>query len=135
MSGKLAGKFNRKQTGKSNWDEAKPPVTSLETADSWDGKIEIAPAPVSTPVPGRITITDATKVFLSDREGAKTAHATLRKYKTFTKQMTAFADSRGYVMLDQFTSSDIDVFYGGLGSALGRRERDSERCVHFSGSA
>ena len=54
----------------------------------------------------------------------KIAHATLRKYKTFTKQLTAFADSRGYVMLDQFTSSDIDVFYGGwnLGArAKGKR--------------
>jgi integrase len=61
---------------------------------------------------------------LPHREGAKIAHATLRKYKTFTKQLTAFADSRGYVMLDQFTSSDIDVFYGGwnLGArAKGKR--------------
>ncbi|HLJ16143.1 MAG TPA: hypothetical protein VKV15_16715 [Bryobacteraceae bacterium] len=45
-------------------------------------------------------------------EDAKIAHATLRKYKTFTKQLAAFGDARGYVMLDQFTSSDIDVFYG-----------------------
>ncbi len=59
----------------------------------------------------RITIADATKVFLSNREGSKIAPATLRKYKTFTKQLTAFTDSLGYVMLDQFTSSDIDVFY------------------------
>ena len=66
----------------------------------------------------------ATKVFLSNREGAKIAHATLRKYKTFTKQLTAFAESRGYVMLDQFASGDIDVFYGGweLGArAKGKR--------------
>src|SRR5258708_35300697 len=28
-------------------------------------------------------------------------------------RLTVFGDSRGYVMLDQFTSSDIDVFYGG----------------------
>ncbi len=126
VSGTLGGKFNRKQTGKSDWDEAKSLVASWETTNSWDGKVEPAPAPppVSTPVPGRITIADATKVFLSNREGAKIAHATLRKYKTFTKQLTAFADSSGYVMLDQFTSSDIDVFYGGwdLGArAKGKR--------------
>lgn len=126
VSGTLGGKFNRKQTGKSDWDEAKSLVASWETTNSWDGKVEPTPAPppVSTPVPGRITIADATKVFLSNREGAKIAHATLRKYKTFTKQLTAFADSRGYVMLDQFTSSDIDVFYGGwdLGArAKGKR--------------
>lgn len=113
VSGTLGGKFNRKQTGKSDWDEAKALVASWETADAWDGKVEPPPPPVFPPVPGRITIADATKVFLSNREGAKIAHATLRKYKTFTKQLTAFADSRGYVILDQFTSSDIDVFYGG----------------------
>jgi integrase len=125
VSGTLGEKFNRKQTGKSDWDEAKALVASWETADAWDGKVELAPPPpVSTPVAGRITIADATKVFLSNREGAKIAHATLRKYKIFTKQLTAFANSRGYVMLDQLTSSDIDVFYGGwnLGArAKGKR--------------
>src|SRR5579872_485383 len=114
VSGTLGGKFNRKQTGKSDWDEAKALVTSWETADAWDGKVEgPPPPPIPASVPGRIAIADAMKVFLSNREGAKIADATLRKYKTFTKQLTAFADSRGYVMLDQFTSSDIDVFYGG----------------------
>jgi len=49
----------------------------------------------------------------ASREGAKIAPATLRKYQTFTKQLTAFADSHGYVMLNQFTSGDIDVFYSG----------------------
>jgi len=63
-------------------------------------------------------------VFLTNREGAKIAPATLRKYRTFTKQLTTFADSRGYVMLDQFTSSEIDVFYSSwtLGArATGKR--------------
>ncbi len=91
VSGTLAGMFNRKQTGKSDWDEAKALVASWETADAWDGKGEPAPPPpVPAPVPGRIAIADATKVFLSNREGAKIAHATLRKYKTFTKQADGF---------------------------------------------
>jgi hypothetical protein len=37
----------------------------------------------------------------------------LRKYRTFIKQMSTFADTRGYLMLDQLACSDIDVFYGG----------------------
>jgi integrase len=53
-------------------------------------------------------------VFLALREGEKIAPATLRKYRTFTNQLQAFADSRGYVMLDQLTSGDIDTFYSGL---------------------
>lgn len=71
---------------------------------------EPAAGPVS-PIPARITIADATNVFLTHREGAKIAPATLRKYRTFVKQLKAYTDSRGYVMLDQITSADVDVFY------------------------
>jgi site-specific recombinase XerD len=77
----------------------------------------IAPTPPETaakPAETRITKDDAIKVFLSNREGAKVAPATLRKYKTFAKQLREYGDTRGYVMLDQFTSSDMDVFYSGL---------------------
>ncbi len=115
-SGTLGGKFNRKQTGKSDWDEAKAVAAVWERAGSWDGKAEIEPPPAPMPAPDdphRITIADAVKVFLSNREGANIAPATLRKYRTFTNQIKAFADSRGYVMLDQFDASDIDMFYGG----------------------
>jgi site-specific recombinase XerC len=62
----------------------------------------------------RIRIVDALAIFLSLREGEKLAQATLRKYRTFTKQLMEFADSRGYVMLDQLKSADVDAFYSGL---------------------
>jgi integrase len=118
ISGTLGGKFNRKQTGKSRWDEAKVIAAAWEQAQSWGDKPFI-PASVATEKPQapRITIADAIKVYLTNREGAKIADTTLRKYKTFTKQLTEFADTRGYVLLDQITSSDMDVFYSGL--ALG----------------
>ena len=112
VSGTLGGTFNRKQTGKSDWSEARALVATWEAADCWDGKIApppFEPAPLSTPL--RITVADSIEVFLSNREGTRIAPATLRKYKTFTNQLAAFADARGYVMLDQFTSADIDVFY------------------------
>jgi integrase len=127
VSGTLGGKFNRKQTGKSDWDEAKALVTAWETANAWDGKLALQPAPEppqEEAQPRRIPIADAVKVFLTHREGAKIAPATLRKYRTFTKQLTAFADTRGYAMLDQFTSEDVDLFYSGwnLGArAKGKR--------------
>jgi site-specific recombinase XerD len=38
-----------------------------------------------------------------------------------TRKLQAFADSRGYVMLDQFTAADIDVFYST--SKLGIRSK------------
>jgi integrase len=110
-SGTLSGKFKRRYTGKSDWDQAKAVVTGWEEAQSWDGPVEAAPAPVRPPTPGRITIAAAVKVFLGQHEAANAAPATLEKYQTFTKRLTALADWRGHVMLDQFTSSDIDVFY------------------------
>jgi integrase len=120
-SGTLGGQFNRRQTGKYTWEEAKTVATAWEEAGSWDGKAEASPEPPPKPVSGRITIDDAIKIFLSLREGDRIAPATLRKYKTFTKQFQAFAASRGYVMLDQLTSADVDRFYGGL--KLGARAK------------
>jgi len=61
-----------------------------------------------------MTIEEATSIFLTNRESAQIAPATLRKYRTFTKQLTAYADGRGYVMIDQFTPADADRFYAGL---------------------
>ena len=71
--------------------------------------------------PPAITIADAIKVYLGNRETANVAPATLRKYRTFTKKVQVFGDSRGYVMLDQFTATDMDVFYSG--STLGIRAK------------
>ena len=130
ISGTLGGKFSRRSTGKTTWDEARAYVSALEAAGSWDGKV---PPPVSEPVPEappRITIEEACKVFLATRE-VSVAYPTFRKYQTFTKQLQAFADSRGYVMLDQFRASDIDVFY--TKSKLGPRSKAKmiERLRHF----
>jgi len=54
--------------GKSDWEEAKALVATWEAANSWDGKV---PPPMAEPTPlafpARITIADATKVFLSNR--------------------------------------------------------------------
>jgi len=75
-SGTLSGKFRRKYTGKSDWDEARAVAAAWQEADSWDGKAPEPPAPVEPPVPGRIKIADAVKVFLSHREGARIAPAT-----------------------------------------------------------
>jgi integrase len=53
-------------------------------------------------------------ISLANRESAQIAPATLRKYRTFTKQLTAYGDSCGYVMIDQFTPADADLFYAGM---------------------
>jgi integrase len=121
VSGTLAGRFRRQRTGKTTWDDARACASALEATGSWDGEsIVAAPPPDATPVP-RITIPDAIKVYLSNREAANLAPASLRKYGVFTRKLQAFADSRGYVMLDQFTATDVDVFYST--SKLGIRSK------------
>ncbi len=115
-SGTLNGQFKRKNTERASWSDAKAIAAEWEKTGSWDGTPTSPPPPqpatVEKPVATRMTLADAIKVFLTNREGAKIAPATLRKYRTFTKQLAAFAELRGYAMLDQFTSADIDVFYG-----------------------
>jgi integrase/recombinase XerC len=111
-SGTLGGKFKRKYTGKTDWDEATAIAAAWEKTNSWDGTPVLPPAPTSSLGPGRVTLAEAVKVFLRNREGANIAAATLRQYKTFTKRLTVFADSHGYVMLDQITAGDVDAFYG-----------------------
>jgi integrase len=116
--GTLDGTFKRKNTERFLWDDARGIAGAWESAGRWDSKIEVPPpvvaaAPAALPA-GRVSIADACAVFISLREGEKIAPATLRKYRTFTKQLLTFAELRGYVMLDQLTSGDLDVFYGNL---------------------
>jgi hypothetical protein len=104
----MAGSFKRKNTERFKWDDAKSVAAAWEAAARWDGNFKLPPSFVATvpalPAAGRMAIADASAVFMSLREGEKIAAATLRKYRTFTKQLLAFAESRGYVMLDQLTS-------------------------------
>lgn len=125
-SGTLGGKFKRRNTERTAWTDAKAVVAGWEAARSWDGVPEfVPPEPTASPAPpeatARVTISDAIAAFLAVRSGARIAPATLRKYRTFTAQLNGFADSRGYVMLDQFTAADIDIFYATL--QLGARAK------------
>ena len=66
VSGTLSKKSSRKQTGKSNWDEAKAVVTVWESAQSWDG-VETAPVvPVPEPDTRRVTIARAIQMFTNE---------------------------------------------------------------------
>jgi hypothetical protein len=114
-SGTLDKVSRRQNTGEWEWDRARPIAAQWEAAGTWATKPAPLPAPVPEPAQGgRITFQDAVKVFLTSREGAHIASPTLRKYKTFARQLTAFAESKGYIMLDQFTTSDIDLYYSTL---------------------
>ena len=116
VSGTLERRFKRKNTERTTWDDAKALVRTWEEAGSWNGPAETAVPPTPAPdapatAPDRMKIADAIAAFLAIRDGSNIAVSTLRKYRTFCKQLRAFADDKGYVMLDQFTSADIDMFY------------------------
>jgi hypothetical protein len=142
VSGTLAGKFSRRPTQKTTWDDAHGCVRLLEAARSWDGLHQakvaarqtpdtpppahnsaVAITPAYTPAPVTIegiTIANVVDAFLGTKQAA-VAYSTFRKHRTFTKQLRAFAEGRGYVMLDQFRPLDIDVLYAG--SSLGPRSK------------
>jgi site-specific recombinase XerC len=112
LSGTLAGRFSRKSTFTSDWSEAQRTAEAYEKADSWIGTTKPAPiAPELAPTRARCTVVDACKAFVSSREAAGLSPATLRKYRTFEKQIVAYAESRGYMLLDQFTREDVDRFW------------------------
>ena len=122
-SGTLNGEFKRKNTERTTWMEAKAIVLDWESAGSWNGKprpIEPPPVPLAPVVqpptdsaPPRVTIAEAVKTYLAVRSGSGIGSATLRKHRAFVKQLEQFAAVRGYVMLEQFTSFDIDMFFAG----------------------
>jgi integrase len=127
-SGTLSGQFKRKNTERTDWAEAKAIVLDWERLSSWNGRphpIEstpVAPMPVmpildlqrfSDSAQPPITIAEALKTYLAVRSGSGIASATLRKHRTFVKQLEQFATARGYVMLEQVTSADIDMFFAG----------------------
>ena len=120
-SGTLAGRFSRQRTGTTTWDEARAWATAVEAVGTWDGPAAPA-APSVDDAPRRATITDALADWRANRKTANVKPATLRKHGTFTKKLQGFADSLGYVMLDQFTLADMDSFYNNT-STLGIRSK------------
>src|ERR1017187_3228604 len=114
-SGTLGGTFRRKNTERTDWDEAKTVVAAWEQAGAWEPPVAppqaALPVPAETADPERFTIERATKAYLDNREGRGIQPPTFRKYRTMVNQLRAFAETRGYVMLDQLGPTDMDAFY------------------------
>jgi integrase len=133
VSGTLGGNFRRKDTGKSDWDEARAVATAWEAAQSWDGAAKIEqPAPPAPAVPdGRMTIADVLGAYLAGRAARGPRPATMGKYRTFTKQLREWAENKGYVYLDQFTTTDMDAFYASWKGDKSSRGKKLERAKGF----
>lgn len=98
-AGSLRGRFRSKNTGRSDWEEAKIVAAAWEKAGSWDGEILI-PA-VQADAPKRMPIGRVVKSFL-DELNEHAAPATHKKYRLLLKKFDAFSERRGYVMIDRW---------------------------------
>ena len=78
----------------------------------------------------RITLTDVLAAYLASR-AAGTRPATMSKYRTLTTQLMAFAEFKGYVYLDQFTTIDMDAFYASWKGGKSSRGKKLERAKGF----
>ena len=109
-AGTIEGRRQRKSTGHWEWDDAKA------TASPWEangiGQPEAAPLPTSTePSRQRMAIAEVMEAFLAKSQNKGVTDATMRKYRTFIKQLTAYCEERGYLYIDQITVTDMDRFY------------------------
>lgn len=115
-SGTLAGKFKRKYTGKSDWDKARAAAAEWEKAGAWDAQ---GPPPpnLSSLLPStserepemRVTLERAIRAFIAEFE-EHAAVNTQKKYRLLLIKLKAFAESKGYIMLDQWTPVDVREF-------------------------
>src|SRR5580658_1357793 len=120
VSGTLGGKFSRKQTGKSDWDEAKAVVAIWEAARSWDNPATIQAPPAPEPAPGRITIARAFHAFTAEYQ----AHApnTQKNYRLLLAEMKAFPITAVSLCL---TSGGLSTFASSVprGQSVPKRPR------------
>jgi hypothetical protein len=136
--GTLGGKFNRRNTKKASWPEAKIVAAEWEARGAWDAPETSTPAPALAPDPPQlesskpsITIQFATDAYLANRAGRDIAPVTVRKYKTFVKQLREFADDKGYVILEQLEITDMDEFYSRWKDGIRAKAKKLERLKGF----
>jgi hypothetical protein len=130
VSGTLGGKFKRQNTGNSDWVEARAFMTQRESIQAWEGSTKgCLPTPELQDT--RITIVDATDAYIASCANRGVAIPTLKKYKTFVKQLRAYSDSRGYVILDQLKVADMDCFYASWKDAKRAKAKKLDRLKSF----
>jgi integrase len=115
-SGTIGGVFRRKQTGQWTWEDAKAVASEWQAAGSWEGSgaVDLPPRETSQPETGppRVLVTSAVERFLRELS-SHTAPNTQKKYRLLMKKLEAFAAHRGFVMIDQWTPSDVREFRAG----------------------
>jgi len=76
-----------------------------------------------------VGVEEAAKAFLLKCESCRIQASTLRKYRTFTTQLLAFCESRGYVKMRQLGVGEMDLFYQSWPDDV--RSRAKKSCVRL----
>ena len=109
-AGTLQGKFLRQTTGRWEWTPARAVVAEFERLGTWGKVAPILPAAPSIEAgPKRITIEHAVKVFLAELQET-IAPGTHKKYRLLLTKLKEFSTARGYIMIDQWETSDVREF-------------------------
>ena len=109
VSGTLAGKFRRKQTGASDWQHARAIADQWVKAQSWDGEVSVPALPPEPVRSQRVTIEHAVKSFLAELQES-ISFGTHKKYRLLLTKFEEFSTQRGYVMIDQWEPIDVREF-------------------------
>lgn len=125
------GKRKRRSTGRWEWEAAQAISAQWEAAGGWDAVPKQPPTVPEVAPPSRTTIKDALAAFLAHRQNRGLTASTLKKYRTLTRQLSAFAEDRGYVMLDQLDVSSMDLFYSGWRDGIRSRAKKLETLKSF----
>ncbi|MEO8593810.1 MAG: site-specific integrase [Candidatus Solibacter sp.] len=107
-SGRVAGKFGRKNTEQVRWPEAKGVALLWEKAAAWD---TLPPQPLFAPAPqadpNRVTINYAVNQYMDEHQRGGSARATISAYAERSNALRRFCTLKGYVMLDQLAARDV----------------------------
>jgi integrase len=110
-SGTLDRRFKRKNTERTNWEDAQAVAAVWEIAGRWD--IDIAPTP---PLPGslvqssaKITIERSITAFLAEHSEVSSAN-TQKKYRLVLNKLKEYSASKGYVLIEQWQPIDVREF-------------------------
>lgn len=131
-SGTLRKKFKRQNTGQWEFEGARAVAAAWERAGSWKAVMETPPPPQEQVAQAaRTTVEDATTAFLSKCKNRNIAPNTLSKYRTFSNQLSAYCQDRGFVYIDQLTVSDMDRFYASWKDGIRAKAKKLERLKAF----
>ena len=110
-SGTLNGRFKRRNTERTTWDEAKAVVRAWEDAGSWDGLVRVETPQMPPPLAPEASVTIERAIEAYRTELAEyAATSTQRIYGLLLKKLQSFSDDRGFVILDQWGPSDVREF-------------------------